>query len=259
MTAAGFLGIIVAGRIVRDAERNGRFDVRTVLGSAFVCDPSLRMILTCEHVLPAHDWRSDEDFAFYTSTALNQFQVHALDRTFYERWNDKDLVALRLTTTQHELHTRPLHLGEISHGDHVVALGVPVDFQRSTPENTHVVPRAFTGFVVSVYSDDCEMDSQVIKTMSGGPVMYGNSGHVAGVAHSNRQYSRELLTEETIETVNASGGTRVERYTYNEVLKLGVFYKASSWGPWLESVKAQLRPTGNVASAPQGLGQPPID
>jgi hypothetical protein len=233
LSGIGFVGVIVAGSYVVTAEPARKFVITKVLGSAFVVSTEKGLILTCDHVLPKVDRDSNLDFAFYTLDAAMKFQVHLIDKQFCEQWESNDLILLRLRD-QSSLVSYDLLTEELSLGEQVIAVGMPLDHHKSTSTRSHFVVRGFTGFVVTGYEIEYEMDSQVIVTMSGCPVMHGQ--FIAGVAHTNRQYGKELLTEETIEVVNESGARKTEHYTYNEVVKLGVFYKATAFSGWLNGM-----------------------
>lgn len=233
LTGAGFVGIIVVVEVIAETPFHNRLDAKKVLGSAFVVDKDKGLIVTCDHVLPKIDRDSDLQFAFYTVTQEMQFQVHLIDRTFCEQWEDNDLIALRLVN-KGNLRTYSFLDKTLNLGSQIIAMGMPVDFHKSSANHSHVVLRGFTGFIVTGYPTEYETDTQFIVTMSGCPVIHGRK--IAGVAHTNRQYSRELITEETIEVAIEGGTKRIETHKYNEVLKLGVFYKAASFTPWLTRI-----------------------
>jgi len=240
-SSVGFLGVVVCGHAVPvEGSTNLTLNVTRVLGSGFVISVEKGLILTCEHVFPRVDRENRSlEYAFFTFDDDNQIQIRSIDRNYCEQWMDNDLIALRLFHRK-GLTTLDLYDQAIIHGRRVLAMGIPLNPEMSTANESVVTSRAVTAFVVSIYPECCEMDRRVIRTMSGGPVMIGDK--IAGVAFRNEKYSQELITEEATEVQSETGSIRTEKHFYKEVQEFGVFYKATSFAEWLMAVVDRAPP-----------------
>lgn len=233
-TVDNFVGCIVSGSI-RETENplKPASDVNKVLGTGFVVNPEKGIILTCNHVLPEEDRNSDYQFAFYTLDKNQNIRVFLIDTKSAIQWLDNDLIALKLHNPA-DLKTSELSIVPLSLATQVTAVGLPLNHFESKQGNNSIIIRAITGFVVSVYKNEYELDKPFIVTMSGSPIFF--NGKIVGIVYKNRQYATEQYQIESEEISSNGVVVKKEVFEYKEVSKFGVFYKASSWHQWLQDV-----------------------
>ncbi len=230
---AYFIGIIVIGSSHKTDGDSFNFDVEKVLGNGFVVNPDKGIILTCEHVLPKEDRCSGSEFAFFVYDSNMNLKAFIIDPNSAVQWAQNDVIALKIINPI-GLNSFPINESEIHLAIQVITVGIPLNHFSSRAGENVVTPRALVSNVVSCYQDECEIDKPFIITMSGSPVLIGET--IIGIATMNREYAiNQYLTERIEQSIDGRPISK-EIYQYDEVARFGVFSKASSWKKWLDDL-----------------------
>lgn len=236
MNFAGFVGCVVLGHYTNKAAAEYSSD--EILGSAFVVSPEKGIFLSCNHVIPEKLRKRDVFMVLLNEKMEPSSKLVDLDSI--QRWEDKDLIAFRVHDYKNDppggLRKYPFKLDLLPLATQVTALGLPPNHMLPDDEKArHPVIRSMTGFTVTDYADEMEVDFSLIRGMSGGPVVHGGRS-IVGVSYFNRQYGLDLVQTENVEVSEQGKPTRVEKGEYREFKTLGVFYKASAFQPWLSGL-----------------------
>ncbi len=237
--ASNFVAAVAEGRAHVDGGQR-LFACERLLGTAFVATRD-GWCISCNHVVGARS--PDLDLIVYLLSGTTEFTIVRVEPKSIVRWPDRDLVAFRLqleelvsppTLAPLCFDTRSINLGE-----RLWIIGLPEDRFGATASDKVVNLRVLTGFVVSSYAHDTEVDCGIITGMSGGPVVDLND-RVVGLAYLNRAYSfDERVQVSTV--VHGSDGVpeKRETYRYEETQRFGVFYRVEAFLDWLRTVTGQ--------------------
>lgn len=236
-SVSGFIGVLLSGTF-GEGPAEASFTPSAMLGTGFIADPASCIALTNMHVLESRT--ANEPVVFALLDRPGSLRLTLVDLNSIQQWDHNDLAAFTFTvdgsTNASQLRSAPFHGREaLMLGEKVLTIGVPFRdvFDRQERPFRPIV-RAITGFIVTSYEHETEIDSPVISGMSGSPVIHG-CGAVLGVVYDNRHIGSELRRTETEELSDDSSVTLREVYEYRETVRLGVFYHASSFLPWLRN------------------------
>jgi len=233
-----FVGAIVTVLIERQGP-NTNLVVQKVLGSGFVVNKDKAIVATCCHVLPEED--RNLDIGFYCKDGSGGWFISLVDTSSIQEMDGEDLLVFQCLdhndcSIRKGFETLPISGRDLLMAEKVIFAGIPTNHLKiSRPGDTNVTSRVIVGFVSAVYEKNADINSPLIKTMSGGPVI-SSDGEVIGIALKN------VLIGLDVEMVNSevseSGDTK-EEHVYSEYQRFGFLFKSQQFLGWLRSIESQ--------------------
>ena len=117
----------------------------------------------------------------------------------------------------------------------VIFAGIPTNHSKvSVPGDLHVTTRVIVSFVSAVYEKYADINSPLIKGMSGGPVI-GSDRNVIGIALENVRIGLDV---EMVASEETSDGATKEEYVYSEYQRFGYLLKSQIFLGWIKSIES---------------------
>ena len=232
-----FVGAVVTVLIERQGA-NTKLVVQKALGSGFVVNKEKALVATCCHVLPEED--RGLDIAFYCKDGSGDWFISLVDTSSIREMGGEDLLVFQCLdhdgSIRKGFEALPISDRDLLMAEKIIFAGIPNNHEKiSKPGDNNVTTRSIVGFVSAVYEKTADVNTPLIKGMSGGPVI-SSDGEIIGIALENLRIGLDI--EMVAKEVSESNGTK-EEYVYGEYQRFGFLFKSQQFVSWLRSIESE--------------------